>query len=195
MITNHKNLVYFGKSKLPSQHQAQWLEYLSQFNFSICFCPGQLGTKPDALTWRWDLYLENKDDQFAKANPQNHCLLFSPECLQSMLKATYLKQPMAKKETIIDTEVFHSDIKAATLQVPEYAQLLNLIQSLSDLCWTTNAKGLLCWESHIVVPDLDDLQLQVLHLKHNHVLAGHLGQSKLLNWYNESTFGLDSRSL
>ena len=95
-----------------------------------------------------------------------------------MLKATYLKQPMAKKETIIDTEVFHSDIKAATLQVPEYAQLLNLIQSLSDPYWTTNAKGLLCWESHIVVPDLDDLQLQVLHLKHNHILVGHLGQSK-----------------
>jgi len=81
---------------------------------------------------------------------------------------------MARKETIIDTEVLHSNIKVATLQVPEYAQLLNLIQSPSNPCWTTNTKGLLYWEGYIVVPDLDDLQLQVLHLKHNYILAGHL---------------------
>ncbi len=33
--------------------------FLSQFNLSICFCPSRLGTKPDALTWRLDVYLES----------------------------------------------------------------------------------------------------------------------------------------
>jgi len=50
MVTDHKNLTYFSGTKLLSQCQARWSEYLSQFNLTIRFRPGRLGTKPDALT-------------------------------------------------------------------------------------------------------------------------------------------------
>ena len=50
VITNHKNLEYFSMTKLLTQCQAWWSEFLSQFNLIICFCPGKLGMKPDALT-------------------------------------------------------------------------------------------------------------------------------------------------
>jgi len=125
VVSNHKNLVYFGESRLLSQHQAQWLEYLLQFNLSICFYLEWLGTKQNALTQRWDLYLENKDNQFAQANPQNYHLIFSSKQLQPALKAMHLEQPLTRKETILDIEILYSDIKAATLQKPEYAKLLN----------------------------------------------------------------------
>jgi len=50
IVTDHKNLEYFFTTKVLTWRQAQWSEYLSQFNLVIRFHPGHLGTKPDALT-------------------------------------------------------------------------------------------------------------------------------------------------
>jgi len=50
VVMDHKNLEYFSTTKILTQRQAQWSEYLSQFNLVIRFRPGHLGTKPDALT-------------------------------------------------------------------------------------------------------------------------------------------------
>ena len=52
IVMNHKNLEYFSTTKVLTQRQARWLEYLFQFNLVIRFYPSCLGTKPDALT-RW----------------------------------------------------------------------------------------------------------------------------------------------
>ena len=59
-VMDHKNLEYFTTTKKLTQCQVRWSEFLSPFNFKICFRPGQLGAKPDALTHRWDIY-EGKD--------------------------------------------------------------------------------------------------------------------------------------
>jgi len=59
MVTDHKDLEYFTTTKKLTRQQARWSKFLSQFNLSICFCPGRLGTKPDALTWRLDVYSES----------------------------------------------------------------------------------------------------------------------------------------
>ena len=56
VVTDHKNLKYFSTTKVLTRRQARWSEYLSQFNLVIRFRPGRLGTKPDALTRRWDIY-------------------------------------------------------------------------------------------------------------------------------------------
>ena len=50
VVIDHKNLEYFSTTKVLTWRQAWWSEYLSQFNLVIRFCPGCLGTKPDALT-------------------------------------------------------------------------------------------------------------------------------------------------
>src|SRR5258708_35949597 len=59
MVTDHKNLEYFTTTKKLTRWQARWSEFLLQFNLSIRFHPGRLGTKPDALTWRLDIYSES----------------------------------------------------------------------------------------------------------------------------------------
>ena len=46
---DHKNIEYFSTTKLLTHRQVHWSEFLCQFNLTICFCPGCLGTKPDAL--------------------------------------------------------------------------------------------------------------------------------------------------
>ena len=50
VVTDHKNLDYFSTTKLLTCRQVRWLEFLCQFNLTICFHPSRLGTKSDALT-------------------------------------------------------------------------------------------------------------------------------------------------
>jgi len=50
ILSNHKNLEYFMTTKQLMHCQVHWSEYLSGFNYLICYCTGWLGTKPDVLT-------------------------------------------------------------------------------------------------------------------------------------------------
>ncbi|MBW0568138.1 hypothetical protein O181_107853, partial [Austropuccinia psidii MF-1] len=60
VLTNHSSLQYFMTSKVLTRHQAHWAEFLSEFHFSITYCPGRLATLSDALS-RWDdIYPERK---------------------------------------------------------------------------------------------------------------------------------------
>jgi len=71
VVTDHKNLEYFSTTKVLTRQQARWSEYLSQFNLIIRFRPGRLGTKPNALTRRWDIYPKGGDNGYASVNPHN----------------------------------------------------------------------------------------------------------------------------
>ena len=83
VVTNHKNLEYFSSSKVLTHHQACWLEYLSQFNLTICFHPGCLRAKPNALTHHWDVYPKEGDRDYAHVNPHNLKPMFTQEQLAS----------------------------------------------------------------------------------------------------------------
>src|SRR5258706_5573839 len=67
-VTNHKNLEYFTSSKKLSHCQARWAEFLGQFNMKVWFRPGRLGAKPDALTCRWDIYMEGDNPEPTATN-------------------------------------------------------------------------------------------------------------------------------
>ena len=60
--------------------QVHWSEYLSGFNYLIRYRAGRLGTKPDALTRREDVYPRG-ENAYVLANPHN---------FQSMFKAGQL---------------------------------------------------------------------------------------------------------
>ena len=50
VVMDHKDLEYFSTTKVLIRMQAQWSEYLSQFNLVIRFHPGRLSTKSNAFT-------------------------------------------------------------------------------------------------------------------------------------------------
>jgi len=110
IVTDHKNLEYFATSKLLTRRQARWSEFLSQFNMVICFHPGRLGTKPDALTRRWDIYPKERDSDYAKVNPQNLRPVFTQEQLALSLCATYYSGPILRAVGIMDIRQLHKDI-------------------------------------------------------------------------------------
>src|SRR5258707_2556309 len=63
MVTDHKNLEFFTSSKKLSHRQARWAKFVGQFNMKVQFRPGRLGSKPDALTHRWDVYTEGDNPE------------------------------------------------------------------------------------------------------------------------------------
>ena len=78
VISDHNNLQYFTTTKQLSRRQARWSEYLSSFNFVIKYRPGRLGTKPDALTRRPDVYPKGEDGAIAHSEPHNNHSFFNP---------------------------------------------------------------------------------------------------------------------
>jgi len=85
VVTDHKNLEYFSTTKVLTCRQARWSEYLSQFNLVIRFRPGRLGTKPDALTRRWDVYPKRGDNGYASVNPHNFRPVFTHKQIAASL--------------------------------------------------------------------------------------------------------------
>ncbi|MBW0563374.1 hypothetical protein O181_103089 [Austropuccinia psidii MF-1] len=50
VLTDHSSLQDFISSKALTRPQARWAEFLSEFHFTITYCPGRLATLPDALS-------------------------------------------------------------------------------------------------------------------------------------------------
>jgi RNase H-like domain found in reverse transcriptase len=88
VVMDHKNLEYFCTTQILSRRQAQWSTFLSEFNMVIRFCPGHLGTKPNALTCWPDLYPKGEGKPYGTVNPQNCCPVFSSTQLSASLRAT-----------------------------------------------------------------------------------------------------------
>jgi RNase H-like domain found in reverse transcriptase len=71
VLSDHKNLEYFATTKQLTRRQVRWSEHLLGFNYIIRYRAGRLGTKPDALTHRRDMYPKGEDGAYALENPHN----------------------------------------------------------------------------------------------------------------------------
>ncbi|MBW0547446.1 hypothetical protein O181_087161 [Austropuccinia psidii MF-1] len=69
VFKDHSSLQYFISSKVLTPPKAHWVEFLSEFHFTITYCQGKLATLPDSLSC-WDMYPEKGVD-FISKNPQN----------------------------------------------------------------------------------------------------------------------------
>ena len=156
VVINHKNLEYFSTSKVLTCQQAWWSEFLSQFNLVICFCPGKLGAKPDALTRQWDIYPKEGDSGYARVNPQNLWPVFTQEQLSNSLSTTYLESLVLRAVTIMDVETLHNDILSALPSDP-IAQVH--LSDPPDSHWSVDETGFLHLDGRIYVLDSDDLHL------------------------------------
>ncbi|MBW0587343.1 hypothetical protein O181_127058 [Austropuccinia psidii MF-1] len=68
-------------SKVLTHCQAHSAEFLSEFHFTITYCPGRLATLPDALSHLDDVYPERGMD-FISKNPQNFHQVINQDGIQ-----------------------------------------------------------------------------------------------------------------
>src|SRR5260221_5626001 len=109
-VTDHKNLEYFMTSKKLSCWQARWAEFLAQFNMRVHFRPGRLGSKPDALTRRWDLYTDGDGQEPAATNM---CPIFDSEHLAEDLVLACMgtmEEPMTATGVTMDSKAIDGKI-------------------------------------------------------------------------------------
>ncbi|MBW0575712.1 hypothetical protein O181_115427 [Austropuccinia psidii MF-1] len=80
-LTDHSSLQYFMSSKVLTCCQAHRSEVLSEFHFTITYCPGRLATLPDALS-RWDNVYPQRGVDFISKNPQDFHQVIKQDCIQ-----------------------------------------------------------------------------------------------------------------
>ena len=103
--------------------------------------------------------------------------MFTQEQISVSLRATELLNPVLRATVIMDQEQLNSDILSALPDDPLYIAHLKELKP----CWSITPNGFLCHDSLIYIPDSNDLRLQVLHYKHDHILSGHPGQNKTVD--------------
>ena len=176
MVTDHKNLEYFSTTKLLTCHQVHWSEFLCQFNLTICFHPGCLGTKPNVLTRQWDIYPKEGGSNYASINPHNLCPVFMQEQMASSLCTTFLSVPTLHTTIIMDIKKLHSNIHSSLHSDPIASAQLHS----PSPHWSVNSKGFLLLDDKIYIPNTSNLRLQILQYKHDHLISSHFRQNRMM---------------
>ncbi|MBW0579826.1 hypothetical protein O181_119541 [Austropuccinia psidii MF-1] len=81
VLTDHSSLQYFMSSKVLTCRQAHWVEFLSEFHFTITYRPGGLATLPDAFS-RWDNVYPERGVDFISKNPQKFHQIIKKDGMQ-----------------------------------------------------------------------------------------------------------------
>jgi Integrase zinc binding domain len=169
-------------------------EHLLGFNYIIRYHAGRLGTKPDALTRRGDVYPKGGDGAYTLANPHN---------FQSIFKTGQLIHAI-----ILDSASLLTSIQQGQGTDPLSAAHINCLQSNKQADVPLNGKPdpwsfgedgkTLLYKQRTYVPDHNDIHLDILHSLHDHQAAGHPGISKTMRsicwqyrWPHMSTFVTD----
>ena len=117
---------------------------ISQFNLVIRFHTGRLGTKPDALTRRWDIYPKEGNTGYTTVNPHNFKPIFTQEQLAASVQATVLLFPSLCTATVMDLDTLHQDILLALPSDPIVTKHISADsqwstppqqQNLCTICW------------------------------------------------------------
>jgi len=180
IVTDHKNLEYFATTKLLFQRQACWSKYLSTFNMVIRFWPGCLGTKPDALTRRPDLYPSGGKGDYGKVNPYNLKPIFSSEQLSASLRATSLLPAILHGIIAMDLAQLNMEILSTLDTDPTVKFYLTDTDNLKYKNWSKDVQGYVYINKHIFVPESGPFRLHVLQYHHDHPVSGHFGINKTL---------------
>jgi len=146
----------------------------------IRFQPGHLGTKPDALTCRPDLYPSGGKGDYGKVNPHNLKPIFSSEQLSASLQATSLLPAILCGIISMDLAQLNMEILSALdtdLTVKSYLTDTNDPKYKN---WSRDELGYFRINKHIFVPESGPFRLHVLQYHHDHPVSSHFGINKTL---------------
>ncbi|MBW0589934.1 hypothetical protein O181_129649 [Austropuccinia psidii MF-1] len=181
VLTDHSCLQYFMSSKFLTHCQACWSQFLSEFHFSITYCPGCLATLPDALS-HWDnIYPERVEDIFRK-NPMSFQQLIKQDEVQH---SRYFAVKVESFSNLIDS------IQKALWQDSQYRSIPQEVgkgKYVQDYSLDSSSQ-LLFFKDWVVLTNHPTIQLRILQKHHDSPHAGHTGQGKTLKLFKRNPTG------
>ena len=100
---------------------------------------------------------------------------FTQEQLAASIWATVLLFPSLRTAIVMDLDTLHQDILSTLSSDP-----IAIKHTSVDGQWSTNPNSLLLLDNRIYVLSTGNLCTYVLQYNHDHILAGHFGQNKIL---------------
>jgi reverse transcriptase-like protein len=107
--TDHKNLQYFRQPQKITGHQARWMEFLQDFDFTLTHVPGNTNTIVDLLSRRRDLY-KRVDSQMCVLLPLSLFLRRTLRTNANTIGKTYLEDNLDKRRKVL--QELHSSLSA-----------------------------------------------------------------------------------
>src|SRR5260221_3888249 len=175
-VTDHKNLEYFTSSKKLLCRQARWAEFLGQFNMKVQFRLGRLGSKPDTLTCRWDVYMEGNNPE---PTATNVCPVFTIEQLAGtpvLARAGTMEDPTPSNN--LDHDALAESITTAYAEDDLAKKIREQIKTANQLDGWTEREGCLLFRERKYIPNKGMLRLHTIRDHHDHPTAGHFGETK-----------------
>src|SRR5258708_7133844 len=177
-VTDHKNLEYFMSSKKLSHCQARWAKFLGQFNMKVQFRLGRLGSKPDALTCRWDVYTEGNN----------------PEPTATNVRPVFTIEQLAGTPVLVRTGTMEDPTPSNNLEHDALTESIttayaedNLAKKIHEQIKTANQpdgwmerEGCLLFCEQKYIPNKGTLRLHTICDHHDHPTAGHFGETKTM---------------
>jgi hypothetical protein len=188
LITDHKNVEYFMTKKLLNRRQAQWSEFLTQFDYEIVYRPGKLNGKADALTRRPGDLPEEGDERLKNMEQ----VVLKPHNLLEELRIAANERPGQEASSI-------SDLFATThMDDPLPNKILEAIRqgdSLKDITVgeCMEQEGQVWYRGKHYVPEGDQLRLRLIQEHHDTALAGHPGRAKTFDLLDRQYYWKDMR--
>ena len=150
VYTDHRSLTHLFTQPSLSKRQLRWMEFLSEFDFTIEYIKGEQNVVADALSRRADHAVESSDAAVQGA-----------ECRAQVTAVSSATSPLLE------------EIKHAYTADPLCARVL-----AGDVGGYTVTDGVIYKDSSIYVPNDKVLKTRLLAECHDAAASGHLGVSK-----------------
>ncbi len=171
VLTDHKNLEYFLKTKSLTRRQARWAEIVSTFDLVIQYSPGKSNSAPDALSRR--------GDHIPEGAPELTHTIFTPE---HFAMATTIAIIDSEEEILREIqEAYPSDEKTGS----KITYLKTKGAKIHDTTWTGKY---LKYRNKIWVPQQSQIHKKILRLYHDSKPAGHPGVKGTLELVSRSYY-------
>ena len=116
--------------------------------------------------------------------------IFTQEQLVASVQATVLLFPSLYTVTVVDLDTLYQDILSALSSDPIITKHIP-----ADSQQSIDPNSFLYLDDRIYIPSTDNLYICVLQYNHDHILAGHFGQNKILELvcyrYSQPSFCTD----
>jgi hypothetical protein len=199
ILTDHKNLQTFTTTKMLSQRQVRWSEFLSQFNFRITYRPGAKAIRPDALSRKPGDKPDKEDISDERIRNRQRVLLpttlFDPAALEDMMGDSELTAAPIELITPAYGQPMDEVVQKAYNNNDTAQQLIEAVQDPTVTKWPkafrkymrvpmvdcSVKEGKLYFRDRMYAPQEDELRAQILYRHHSAGPAGHPGRVKTLD--------------